>query len=135
MLSFTPFARKPTGERGRQLRVDDASSYAQHRMITLTRRKFENGDDIPLFEKRVVLKNFRMRLAGRENIQDVLDPYAQRPDARATAALLWIDGDAVQFVHGVVSFSLRLRAIKAEFSGFRQFPRSGCIAAFSERAG
>ena len=88
-------------------------------MITLTRRKFENGSDVRLFEKRIILENFRVRCAGGQEIQDVLDPYAQRPDARTSPALLWINGDAVQFAHEVDSFSTGRNFIIPEFSDLR----------------
>jgi len=76
-----------------------ASGDAQNRVIALTRGEFEDGGNIRRFKQRIILQDLLARSAGRQEIQDVLDANAQGPDARTSAALLWINGDAVQFAH------------------------------------
>lgn len=97
---------EPSGERRRKLRVDQEpqSSHAKDDVIALVRRVFEGGRDILRFQHRVILKDFLMARSGSQQIEDGPHPDTQTPEARAAAALLWIDGDAVSLGH--VCFSL-----------------------------
>lgn len=47
---------------------------------------------------RVVGKDLLMRLASREEFQDILDPNAHTSDARSPTALVRIDSDTVEEV-------------------------------------
>ena len=59
----------------------------------------EAGVNVRRFEVGEVLQNFRLRHAGGEHVEHILDPDAHPADAGASAALGGVDGDAVEEVH------------------------------------
>lgn len=68
-------------------------------MIALTCGKFQSGDDVRFFKKRIIGENFFPRRAGSQKIKNVLDANAGRTNARTPAALQRIDSNAMEFAH------------------------------------
>jgi hypothetical protein len=74
----------------------------EHRMVRFFGREGERGLDIFRFEVREIGEDLRLGHAGRQKVKDVPDPDAHAADARATAALLGIEGDPVHSRHVVI---------------------------------
>jgi hypothetical protein len=63
-------------------------------MIARTGAKLERGRNVRLFKERIIVHNLFSARPGGEKVEDVLDPDAQAPDARASPALGGIDCNA-----------------------------------------
>jgi len=51
--------------------------------------------DVILYQIRKIAQQLGLAYAGGKKIEDVLHPNTHAPDARATAALVWVEGDAI----------------------------------------
>jgi hypothetical protein len=68
-------------------------------VIALSRGVFQSGGNVTGFEQRVVFENFLPGGPCGQQFEHVLDADAQASEARSPAALVGIDGYAVQFAH------------------------------------
>ena len=64
-------------------------------MVCLGCRKSQTGADILALKIGKIGKYFGLTNTGCEKIEDVLDPDAHATDARAPAALVWVERDAI----------------------------------------
>jgi hypothetical protein len=95
---------EPVGERRWQLRVyqNDAArcrrghSGGEHRVVQAPGGVPEDRSNVFTFEVGVVGDDLLRGLASREPIEDVDHPNAHAADARTTAALVGVDGDAIE---------------------------------------
>ena len=72
-------------------------------MVTLPRRKFERGGDIPGFEQCVVAEDFLTTGTRSQQVEHISDPDAQAAQARPPATKGRIDCHPVQFARGLCS--------------------------------
>jgi len=69
-------------------------------MVTLPRRKFERGGDIPGFEQCVVAEDFLTTATRSQQVEHISDPDAQAAQATPPATKGRIDCHPVQFARG-----------------------------------
>ena len=69
-------------------------------MINFLSRIFEAGLDIFWFQVWKVLENLAFRHFGGEEVEHVFDADAHAADARASTALMGIEGDSIRVFHG-----------------------------------
>ena len=69
-------------------------------MGSLGRRILETGVDVFVFEIREVLEDFLPGHLRGQQVEDVLDPDPQSPDAGPSAALLRVEGNSL--VHEMI---------------------------------
>ena len=62
--------------------------------------KFEAGLDVFRLKIGKIGENLGFGYAGGEHLENVLDTDAHVPDARTSATLLRVKGDAVEILHG-----------------------------------
>jgi hypothetical protein len=55
---------------------------------------FQGGQDVLLFQKRVILKNLRVGCPGAEKTENIGHPYAIPPDTGAAAAFARLKGNS-----------------------------------------
>jgi len=67
--------------------------------ITMPRRIFKGGGNVPGFQQRIIGQDFLTAGAGGQQIEQILDADAKTPQVRPPPALGWIDGDTVGFAH------------------------------------
>ena len=65
-------------------------------MVEAPRRVQQTRRDVIGFQVRIVREALRWRLAGRQQLQDVVDAHPHAPYAGASPALLRTDGDALE---------------------------------------
>ena len=93
---------EPTGESGRQLRVHQeshCSSSNQDWVIHISRCVGDAGADVLRLEVWEIGKNFFLGGPTGKHVQDILHADAHATYTRAPAALIWVNGDAFQFIH------------------------------------
>lgn len=81
-------------------------------MVTLPRRIFKRGGNVPGFKQRKIGKDLLAAGAGGEQIENVPDADAKAPQARPSAALGRIDGNSMGFAH------VDLRGVAASSSDY-----------------
>ena len=93
---------EPVGEGGRQLRIHQnahGSAGDEDGVVEIARSVSDAGADVFRLEVGKIGEDFILRCAACEHVEHVLDPDAHPPDARASTALVRIDGNALEFVH------------------------------------
>lgn len=70
-------------------------------MIRLRRREFEHGANVLGLEVRKIGEDFSFANTRGEQVQHILDANTEPADARTTAALVGVDGDACKQIHEV----------------------------------
>ena len=83
-------------------------------MIHFLRGVFEARPDVIGFQVGKIFKDFALRHAGGQQIEHVLDPNTHPPNARPSAALVGIEGDAFHKSH-VRHLTLRVAFLKHSF--------------------
>src|SRR5271165_3988474 len=61
--------------------------------------RFATRPDVGVFEQQIVSENFLAARARREQVENVLAPDSQAPQARAAAILVRIGGNSANFAH------------------------------------
>ena len=101
MFGDVPVSGQQQGGGGRKLGINDephGSMHKENRVVELCRRVFEAGGDIFALQIRVIFENLGLGDFGGEQIQNIFYADAHPSDARATAALVWVEGDSS--IHG-----------------------------------
>jgi hypothetical protein len=96
---------QPLGQRRRQLSINDKShspSLAtghEHRMIHFPGRVFQASPNVFGLEIRKIAEDFRFTNASGQQVEHILDPDAQAPNARPSATLIRIKSDPLCVLH------------------------------------
>lgn len=64
-------------------------------MIRFSSGVFKAGPDVFGLKVGIVLQDFTLRCTSSEQVEHILDTDTHAPDARPTAALVWIKSDSV----------------------------------------
>jgi hypothetical protein len=78
------------------------SRLLQDSVVGLASRVGEGGLDVVRFKVGEVAQDVVLRGTAREAFEDVSHPNAHTPDARATAALVGLDRDALKELHTMI---------------------------------
>jgi len=71
-------------------------------MVSGAGGKLKRGGDVVVLQIGIIAKDFLPRRAAGQHVENIFDAHAQPADAGPTAALIWIDRDALQKVrHGL----------------------------------
>jgi hypothetical protein len=79
--------------------VRSLSAYVKVGVIALPCGIFEGDRNVLGLEKRAVLRDLLARRGGCKEIEHILQPNSETPDAGAPAALLWVGRHSIQFSH------------------------------------
>ncbi|MDX6444083.1 MAG: hypothetical protein QOH71_1157 [Blastocatellia bacterium] len=71
-------------------------------MINLGGGILKTGSNVFGFEVRIILKNLGFGRASREHVQNILDPNAHTPNARAATALARIGSYPIEYINAHV---------------------------------